>query len=73
MVDEVSRLAPKLAISESGHVSFGVIGAVTFSRNTYAVGRLLFSKNKVIPKAFMVTMASLCDLKSRIHIRVQED
>ncbi|KAL6191242.1 hypothetical protein ACLB2K_037633 [Fragaria x ananassa] len=71
MVDEVSRLAAAMAISENGRISFGAAGAVAFSSHSYAVGRFLSPKKKVEPKAFMATMGSIWGLRNRLTIRPQ--
>ncbi|KAL6201666.1 hypothetical protein ACLB2K_025378 [Fragaria x ananassa] len=73
MVDEVSRLAAAMAITENGRVSFGAAGSAAFSGHPYAVGRLLSPKKKVVPKAFMATMGTLWDLKGQLQIRANGD
>ncbi|KAL6146463.1 hypothetical protein ACLB2K_057142 [Fragaria x ananassa] len=73
MVDEVSRLTAALAISEKGKVSFGAAGAAAYSGHAYAVGRLLSSKKKVVPKSFMATMAAMWGKKNRLQIGQEGD
>ncbi|KAL6213260.1 hypothetical protein ACLB2K_012707 [Fragaria x ananassa] len=71
MVDEVSRLAMTLAISESGRVSFGAAGAAAFSSHSYAVGRLMSSKKKIVPKLSWQQWPHFWDLKGKLQIRAQ--
>ncbi|KAL6209934.1 hypothetical protein ACLB2K_020873 [Fragaria x ananassa] len=71
MVDEVSRLAMTLAISESGRVSFGAAGAAAFSSHSYAVGRLISSKKKIVPKLSWQQWPHFWDLKGKLQIRAQ--
>ncbi|KAL6188750.1 hypothetical protein ACLB2K_040141 [Fragaria x ananassa] len=73
MVDEVSRLAAALAISENGKVSFGATVAAAFTGYSYAVGRLMSLKKKVEPRAFMATMGVLWGLRNRLMILPQGD
>ncbi|KAL6184245.1 hypothetical protein ACLB2K_045649 [Fragaria x ananassa] len=73
MVNEVSRLTAVLAISEKGKVSFGAAGAAAYSGHAYAVGRLLSSKKKVVPKSFMATMAAMWGKKNWLQIGQEGD
>ncbi|KAL6180539.1 hypothetical protein ACLB2K_047201 [Fragaria x ananassa] len=73
MVDEVSRLAAALTISENGKVSFGAAGAAAYAGHSYAVGRLLSPKKKVEPRAFMATMGSPWGLRKRLTVLPQGD
>ncbi|KAL6144916.1 hypothetical protein ACLB2K_055606 [Fragaria x ananassa] len=73
MVDEVSRLTAALAILEKGKVSFRAAGAAAYSGHAYAVGRLLSSKKKVVPKSFMATMTAMWGKKNRLQIGQEGD
>lgn len=71
MIDEVSRLPMVLAILESGRVSFGAVGAAAFSSHSYAVGRLMSSKKKIVPKLSWQQWSHFWDLKGKLQIRDQ--
>ncbi|KAL6140824.1 hypothetical protein ACLB2K_059117 [Fragaria x ananassa] len=73
MIDEVSKLMAALAISEKGKVSFEAARAAAYLGHAYAVGRLLSSKNKVVSKSFMATMAAMWGKKNQLQIGQEGD